>query len=444
MTRAVMLAALALATAPGAAHAAEEVGTTFPPGFPVPIDHQLDKPVIGFGAAGEVRRTPVVVLHGNNDAPYATGCNTPGHIHEFAQYFLEHGYRPAELWALGYEGDQCDLITSPANRSSEAHSTVANVADLRDFVRAVLRYTGARQVDVVGHSLGVTLTREWLRRDGAYGLVRALIAVDGPNHGIINCSPSPQNFYALPASGGFDPDSALCLEYGSDHTPLLRALNGSGETPGPTGYLAIVNADTSFVYFAKQDGAFPPVPAEDREGMPHDFSRSARLDGVTTVELTEQGRYDETVGSAHLGIVNSPETWRLAWSALEDLDRTAAVPSAAPVPAAATAPAAATPPARVRVRPRMSARVRRARGRRYVTTGRVTPPAGIADACGRGTVVVQVKAARRTISTRRTRLGAGCRFSSAVRFRHRVRGRPSFSVRFGGNDVLTPAAVRVR
>jgi len=439
VTRAVVVAALVLAAAPAAARAAEEVGTSFPADFPVLVDHSLGKPVIGFGAKGEVHRTPVVFLHGNNDAPYATGCNTPGHIHEFAQYFLEHGYRLSELWALGYEGDQCDIPTSPTNRSSEAHSTVANVADLRDFVAAVLRYTGAKQVDVVGHSLGVTLTREWMREDDSYGLVRTLVAVDGPNHGIINCSPSPQNYYALDASGGFNPDSPLCLEYGSDHTPLLRALNSPDETPGPTGYLSIVNADTSFVYFAKQDGAFPPVPAEDREGNPHDFSRSARLDGTLNVELTEQGKYDETVSSSHLGIVNSPETWRLAWRAIDDLDRRAATTS--PPAGTGSAPAAGGPAARIRVPPRIAARVRRAGGRRFVTTGTLTPPDGVTGACGRGTVVVQAKAARRTVSTRRVRLRADCSFASSVRFRRRVRRALTFYVTFGGNDVLTPAGV---
>ena len=103
------------------------------------------------------------------------------------------------------------------------------------------------------------------------------MAIDGPNHGIINCSPSPLNFYQLPAFGGFTPDSAICLEYGSPNTPLLRFLNDGNDTPGPTRYLVIRNADRSFVYFPLLDGVFPPAPAMDREGKPHDFSGSARL-----------------------------------------------------------------------------------------------------------------------------------------------------------------------
>jgi len=140
------------------------VGTALPPDFPVIIDVSLGVPVIGFGAAGPVQRTPVIFLHGNNDTPFPTACNPFGSIHNFAQFFADNGYSPSELWGLGYQGDQCDLITSPTNRSGLTHSTLANVPDLRSFVEAVLKYTRVRQVDIVAHSLGVTLTRECCAR----------------------------------------------------------------------------------------------------------------------------------------------------------------------------------------------------------------------------------------------------------------------------------------
>ena len=191
MLRSVRLALLTclLGVLPIAAEAGPQVGTTLPADFPVIIDASLGTPVIGFGAAGRVERTPVIFLHGNNDTPFATACNPLGYIHAMAQFFADHGYALSELWGLGYQGTQCDLIAQPTNRSSGAHSTVANVPDLRKFVAAVLAYTGARQVDIVGHSLGVTLARTWLRTDDAFHLVRLFVAIDGPNHGIINCSP---------------------------------------------------------------------------------------------------------------------------------------------------------------------------------------------------------------------------------------------------------------
>lgn len=187
---------------------------------------------------------------------------------------------------------------------------------LRKFVHAALRYTGARRIDIVAHSLGVTVAREWMLQDNAYHLVRALVAVDGPNHGIISCSPSPANFWQLPANGGFTPNSAICEEYGSDHTPLLATLNEAGETPGPTHYLVIRNvvntSNGDFVYGPAQDGLLPGVPAEDRDGKPHDFSNSALLAGAPSVDLVGQGRYDPILQTSHLGILNSPETWETA------------------------------------------------------------------------------------------------------------------------------------
>jgi pimeloyl-ACP methyl ester carboxylesterase len=306
--------ALALA---GGALASGTVGTSFPAGFPAITDASLGTPVIGFGAAGRVTRTPVIFLHGNNDTPFPTACNPFGYVHNLAQYFADHGYAPSELWGLGYQGDQCDLIASPTNRSGDAHSTVANVPDLDRFVRAVLAYTGAKRVDIVGHSLGVTLAREWMRADHAAHLVRRLVAIDGPNHGIVNCSPSPFNYFQLVALGGFTPDSAICREYGAADTPLLTALNRGNESK-PTKTLVIRNADTSFVYFSKQDGPFfPPVPAEDSHGNPHDFSHSAELEGAQQIDLVGQGAYDPILGTAHLGILNSPQTWQAALDFLQ-------------------------------------------------------------------------------------------------------------------------------
>ena len=322
-------AALTLLAA-AAAQAAGTVGSAFPPDFPVIEDASLQKPVIGFGAAGPVTRTPVIFLHGNNDVPYATPCSpTNGKIQALAQHLADNGWSTSELWGLGYQGDQCDLVAAQGGdntkRARIAHSNQANVPDLRRFVAAVLAFTGARQVDIVGHSLGVTLAREWMRQDDARHQVRRLVAIDGPNHGIINCSPSPLNYYQLPAAGGFTPGSDVCQELGSPNTPFLKRLNGRGgheETAGPTRVLVIRNADTSFVYFSLQDGPFfTPVPAMDSFGQAVDFSRSAALRGARQVDLTGQGAYDPVLGTAHLGILQSPQTKAAVVEFLSGRDR---------------------------------------------------------------------------------------------------------------------------
>lgn len=315
LRRAVAAFACSIASlaATGAALAAGTVGNTLPADFPTIEDASLGRPVIGFGAAGPVARVPVIFLHGNNDTPFPTACNGfYGHIQRLAQYLADNGYSTSELWGLGYQGDRCDVNADQTQRSRIAHTNQANVPDLRRFVREVLKYTGARQVDIVGHSLGVTLAREWMRQDVAWPLVRRFVAIDGPNHGIINCSPNPANYFQLPSQGAFTPSSEVCQELGSPDTPFLRLLNGPGGILEalPLQTLVIRNGDASFVYIPVQDGPFiPPVPAEDSFGKPTDFSKSPRLKGARDLVLTGQGAYDPILGTGHLGILNSPQTW---------------------------------------------------------------------------------------------------------------------------------------
>ena len=310
------LAALGIAAS---AQADGTVGKTFPAGFPVIEDASLARPVIGFGAAGPVTRNPVIFLHGNNDTPFSTPCNAPyGRIHALAQYLADNGYSTSELWGLGYQGDRCDVNADQTLRARIAHTNAANVPDLRRFVRAVLAYTGAKQVDIVAHSLGVTLAREWVRQDRVQRQVRRFVAIDGPNLGIINCSPNAANYWQLAALGGFTPSSEVCQELGSPNTPFLKLLNGSrGDDDGDeehakggrsTRTLVIRNADTSFVFFALQDGVIAPVPAEDSFGQPTDFSRSAEIKGAEQLDLVGQGTHDPILGTTHLGILNSPQT----------------------------------------------------------------------------------------------------------------------------------------
>jgi hypothetical protein len=98
-------------------------------------------------------------------------------------------------------------------------------------------------------------------------------------------------------------------------------LNADGETPGPTRYLVIRNKPGApdFVYNSLPDGTLPGVPAEDRDGNPHDFTASAGLNGAETIDLVGQGQFDPVLSTAHLGILNSPESRNAALQFLTSL-----------------------------------------------------------------------------------------------------------------------------
>jgi hypothetical protein len=118
------------------------------------------------------------------------------------------------------------------------------------------------------------------------------------------------------------------------------------------------------------------------------------------------------------------------------------------------APAVQAPQqARGRVAPRglsvrVSPRRDRTRPYRFRTTGRLLLPSGMSasDGC-RGRVSVQVRAGRRTVSTRRASVRADCTFRSSLVLRapRRLgRGRLAFTVRFLGNASLTAYRAKAR
>ena len=58
------------------------------------------------------------------------------------------------------------------------------------------------------------------------------------------------------------------------------------------------------------------MPAIDSFDKPTDFSHSASLRGAKELALTGQGAYDPILGTSHLGILNSPQTWQATFEFL--------------------------------------------------------------------------------------------------------------------------------
>lgn len=254
-TAALLLVAVAIATTPaGADHLEHQIcpsepSREFPQGFNAPIDRQAeicsetpnpwtDLRVGGWGGgdcpADHVPRIPVVFVHGNgvdgwyfnasSDAPDGSHVNV-------RQRFLDAGYCERELWAISYSGE-----ATPARGQAASYNTYAdiNAEETYEFLRAVRDFTGAPQVDVIAHSLGVTVVRKamYLHRNdppaaNPFNLVRRFAAIAGANHGTTTCRGEEQAA-ALHVCEEAHPGSAWLAE-----------LNAIGESPGPTQWMTV-------------------------------------------------------------------------------------------------------------------------------------------------------------------------------------------------------------
>ena len=263
---AVLLLALPLAVVPAGAEdlynrdvCPVQPTREFPAGFALPVDRQAaecassaqpwaDDHVGGWGGgdcpADHRPRTPVVFVHGNTTDGWfwrADPESSDGTIRNVRQQLLDQGWCAAELWAITYSGD-----ATPRGSYGSGYTTYneINAEEVYEFLRGVRDFTGAPRVDVVAHSLGVTVVRKamFLHRDDAespYSLVRRAVMIAGGNHGTTGCR-----------FGTLLRPNEVCWETDPAST-WLAELNAFGESPGPTEWMAICEcsglADAGFL-----------------------------------------------------------------------------------------------------------------------------------------------------------------------------------------------------
>jgi triacylglycerol esterase/lipase EstA (alpha/beta hydrolase family) len=208
----------------------------FPADFTPPISHETNQPMVGFGGnGGGVQRTPVIFIHGNTVSARYWLPNR--------EYFRKAGYTDDEVWALGYGWDNVRYFDSNDLSVPSVDRIVTSVMDY------LSKKTGrtVHQVDLVGHSLGVTLVRQWLKQTNSFHKVRNFIATCGANEGV---------WTAWPDTRGQQRVVSWELYPGS---PWLSQLNRHGETPGPTRYMTLYDgtgwADVLFPPPSEHSGA---------------------------------------------------------------------------------------------------------------------------------------------------------------------------------------------
>lgn len=110
-------------------------------------------------------KTPVVFVHGNT----GDACN----FLDAAEELINNGWGGKDVYSITFREANSD------------HDEMKNQLD--DFVQNVMNETGASEVDIVQHSLGVTGVRWWLEEYGRFGWVRKFVGLGGANHGVCVC-----------------------------------------------------------------------------------------------------------------------------------------------------------------------------------------------------------------------------------------------------------------
>jgi|tagenome__1003787_1003787.scaffolds.fasta_scaffold20617351_1 triacylglycerol esterase/lipase EstA (alpha/beta hydrolase family) len=101
-----------------------------------------------------------------------------------------------------------------------------SAAELRAYVNRVRRATGAKRVQIVGHSQGGMMPRYYLRFLGGARYVEELVALSPSNHG------------TKVAEGIDTPDCPAC-EQQATNSPLLRKLNRGHEVEKGVDYTVV-------------------------------------------------------------------------------------------------------------------------------------------------------------------------------------------------------------
>lgn len=143
----------------------------------------------GFGGAASctATRTPVVFVHGNGDNATSWDAPTfqvPGYSKpplSVYQQFKAAGYKDCELFGVTY------LSTVERSMPQNNYHQESKYAILENFIRQVKIYTGKSQVDLVTHSLGVSMSMAALGYYGDWGSVRRFVNIAGALHGLDSC-----------------------------------------------------------------------------------------------------------------------------------------------------------------------------------------------------------------------------------------------------------------
>jgi triacylglycerol esterase/lipase EstA (alpha/beta hydrolase family) len=177
------------------------------------------------------RPRPVVLVHG-------TFANMTVNFNALSPLLVNHGFC---VFALNY-----GATAATAGRVYGIAPVADSARQLAAFVARVLATTGAQQVDVVGHSQGGLMPRQYLRFGDGASRVHTLVALAPSSHGTtLNGLARLAVFPGVPAAAL----SSFCPACRDQirGSAFLRGLNAGGDTAPGVRYTVIATSHDEVV-----------------------------------------------------------------------------------------------------------------------------------------------------------------------------------------------------
>ncbi|MEW6732444.1 MAG: lipase [Acidobacteriota bacterium] len=139
-------------------------------------------PYGGFGGGNCVcNKTPIIFIHGNGDE--AKNWDYPASTDVLSVYdqFKNAGYNDCELFGINWLSAS-ERAAAPYNYHQSSKAVI-----IRDFINDVKAYTGKSQVDVITHSMGVTVGIHGIDYGNLWGSIRKFIGISAALRGLSSC-----------------------------------------------------------------------------------------------------------------------------------------------------------------------------------------------------------------------------------------------------------------
>lgn len=149
-------------------------------------------PTVGYGGFGGAAsctptKTPVVFIHGNGDWAMSLAANTfqvPGYTkapNSVYQELKNAGYKDCEIFGVTY------LSSSDRGAPQLNYHTESYYSTINSFINQVKTYTGKSQVDIISHSMGVSMSIAALQYYNNWSSIRRFVNIAGGLHGLDSC-----------------------------------------------------------------------------------------------------------------------------------------------------------------------------------------------------------------------------------------------------------------